>query len=327
MISDKDKKEFFPQGRDITKPAGFINAKEVSIAYLTGKKVVLVDFWTYSCINCQRSLPYLAAWYEKYKDQGLEIIGVHTPEFEFEKKYENVLWATKQFGINYPVVLDNDYATWHSYDNRYWPAKYLIDIDGRIVYQHFGEGAYQETERKIQELLEERAAKLGYKVAVPRDVVRPGGVEAPDLSRPQSPEIYFGAARNVYLGNGASEKRGLQTFVEPAGIRTNVLYLVGEWEIQNEFAENKNEGEKIIFRYQAQNVFMVASSEEKVRAKILLDGKPLAEEAGEDVRESEVTIKESRLYKLIHESKGWSEHTVEIIIESPGLSVFTFTFG
>src|SRR3989344_3502091 len=143
----------YPRARDLVSPEGYINTDNITLAELVGKKVILVDFWTYSCINCQRTQPYLNAWYEKYRAAGLEIIGVHTPEFEFEKNYENVKRAVEKAGIKYPVVQDNDYATWQAYGNRYWPRKYLIDIDGYIVYDHIGEGGYEETERKIQELL------------------------------------------------------------------------------------------------------------------------------------------------------------------------------
>src|SRR3989344_6519435 len=155
-MSIQEKEKIYPAAKEIVAPAGFINVDNVKIQDLIGKKVILVDFWTYSCINCQRTLPYLTSWYEKYKDQGLEIVGVHTPEFEFEKEYDNVVRATEQFGVTYPTVLDNDYGTWTAYKNRYWPHKYLIDIDGFIRYDHIGEGAYAETERVIQELLKEK---------------------------------------------------------------------------------------------------------------------------------------------------------------------------
>ena len=133
-MNKEAKAKLYPPAKEIEKPAGFINTDKLSIADLIGKKVILVDFWTYSCINCQRTTPYLNAWYEKYKDNGLEIIGVHTPEFEFEKEYNNVATAVKKFNIKYPVVLDNDYSTWFAYENRYWPHKYLVDIDGYIIY-------------------------------------------------------------------------------------------------------------------------------------------------------------------------------------------------
>ena len=166
-IGEKDR--LYQVAKEITTPDGFINtgqnldgsAKPISIGEFVGSKVVLVDFWTYSCINCQRTTPYLNAWYQKYKDEGLVIIGLHTPEFEFEKIYQNVLEATKSMEIKYPVVLDNDYSTWNAYRNRFWPRKYLIDINGYIVYDHIGEGKYEETEKKIQEALAERKVVLG----------------------------------------------------------------------------------------------------------------------------------------------------------------------
>jgi len=152
-ISKEAKAKKYKPAQEISTPDGFVNTDSISIGELIGKKVILVDFWTYSCINCQRTTPYLNAWYEKYHDQGLEIIGLHTPEFEFEKDYNNVKAAVEKFGIKFPVVLDNDYSTWAAYRNQYWPRKYLIDIDGYIVYDHIGEGAYDETEAKIQEAL------------------------------------------------------------------------------------------------------------------------------------------------------------------------------
>ena len=333
------KVKLYPVAKDITTPDGFINtglnpdrsAKPITIGEFIGKKVILVDFWTFSCINCQRTTPYLNAWYEKYKDKGLVIIGMHTPEFGFEKVYQNVLDATKRMGIKYPVVLDNDFSTWRAYGNRNWPHKYLIDIDGFVVYDHIGEGKYEETEKKIQELLKERSDVLRMAEQIPTDVAL---ANPNDHDRnPQSPEIYFGASRNSYLGNGASGEIGTQTLEEAAGIKTNILYLSGTWNFKDEFAENKNAGAmpigrqaKIIFRYQAKDVYMVASSANGVRVKVLLDGVPVGSEAGEDVKQGTLTIKEDRLYKIIQDSK-WGEHTLELIIENPGLRAFTFTFG
>lgn len=146
----------FVRAKEIAAPSGFINADGVSIDAARGEKVVLLDFWTYSCINCQNTQPYINSWHEKYADDGLQIVGVHTPEFGFEKEYANVEEAVREAGIEYPVVLDNSYATWDAYDQRYWPAMYLIDADGFIRYRHFGEGAYEETEAMIRELLAER---------------------------------------------------------------------------------------------------------------------------------------------------------------------------
>jgi len=153
-IARKEKE--FDRAEEIAAPSGFINADDVSINAARGEKVILLDFWTYSCINCQHTQPYINRWHERYADDRLQVVGVHTPEFGFEKEYANVEQAVREAGIEYPVVLDNSYATWNAYDQRYWPAMYLIDADGFIRYRHFGEGAYGETEAKIRELLAER---------------------------------------------------------------------------------------------------------------------------------------------------------------------------
>ena len=327
MDTEKKSRQY-PVAKEIASPSGFINTEPLKISDLIGKKVILVDFWTYSCINCQRTLPYITAWWQKYKDNGLLVIGVHTPEFDFEKQIENVQSAVKKFGIAYPVVLDNDYGTWTAYENRYWPRKYLIDIDGFIVYDHIGEGGYDETEKKIQEFLAERNTRLGEQHAIPTDMAHVN-TQGPTQGVALSPEIYFGSARNLYLGNGNSQKSGMQTLAEPAGLKTNILYLAGDWNFMDEFAENKSEQAKIIFRYQAKNVFFVAHSKTDATIRVLRDGKPLGAEAGADVAKDETSaahIKEPRLYKLIQESE-YGEHTIEIIIEKPGLNAFTFTFG
>ena len=318
------------QGRaaeEIASPAGFINTDKITVGELIGKKVVLVDFWTYSCINCQRTTPYLNTWYEKYRDQGLEIIGMHTPEFEFEKKYDNVAAAVKKFGIKYPVVLDNNYATWNAYGNRYWPRKYLIDIGGRIAYDHIGEGAYEETERKIQDLLAERMAALGMAEKIPQGVLAPVNAPTTDLAQIKSPETYFGARRNANFGNGTPGVIGLLSLAPPPDTQSNRLYLVGQWYIQNEYAEARGDGAKIIFRYQAKDVYLVAGAEPAVKIRVLRDGAVLGAEAGSDVsRDGTAIIHENRLYKLIR-GAGYGEHIIEILIENAGLQAFTFTFG
>jgi len=326
-VRKEEKAKKFEVAKEITTPDGFINVDEINIKDLIGKQVVLVDFWTYSCINCQRTFPYLNAWHEKYDDDGLTIIGVHTPEFKFEEKYENVVRATEKFGLKYSIVLDNDYSTWHAYRNRYWPRKYLIDIDGFIVYDHIGEGGYAETERKIQELLKERQEILGEQTNIESTIVKPSDTTFPDPSQIGSPEIYFGAGRNEYLGNGNKGTPGLQTFDEPNKVLLNKLYLVGEWNIQEEFAENKSNGAKIIFRFRAKEVFMVSNSENPVKARILINGSPPGELSGEDTVNATVSFKEDRLYKLINNPNGYEEHTLEIIIEDGELRAFTFTFG
>ncbi len=189
----------FSQYKEIVNPAGYVNTDKITIGELIGKKVVLLDFVTYSCINCIRTFPYLNAWHEKYKDQGLQIIAIHTPEFAFEKKKENVAKAISGYGIKFPIVLDNEYATWRAYGNNYWPRKYLIDIHGNIIYDHIGEGAYDETEKKIQEALAERSRVVGENMDIKSDMANPE-TEAVGIVR--SPEVYFGSARNELLGNG-----------------------------------------------------------------------------------------------------------------------------
>lgn len=301
---------------EISTPDGFLNSENFTIGDQVGKKVVLVDFWTYTCINCQRTLPYLNAWYEKYKDQGLEIVGVHTPEFEFEKKYENVKAAVEKFKIRYPVVLDNDYSTWTAYRNQYWPHKYLIDIHGNIIYDHIGEGGYAETEKKIQEVLEERKVFLKVNQEIGTNISEPQNAISVDSSKVQSPEVYFGALRNELLGNGRKGVVGRQSFGEPEDFKPNTLFLVGDWNIEKEYAENKTAGAKIIFKYIAKNVYMVTSSEKGVMIKILNDGQEV----------KSLDVKEETLYPLV-ENSGYGEHLLEIIIENPGLKAFTITFG
>jgi len=318
----------YEPAKEITTPDGFINTDNLLIADEVGKNIVLVDFWTYSCINCQRTLPYLNAWHEKYGDKGLTIIGVHTPEFEFEKEYDNVLRATEKFGVRYPVVLDNDYSTWSAYRNRYWPRKYLIDIDGFIVYDHIGEGGYEETERKIQELLTERQNVLGLENGIDKTIITPEGVEKTNVFTDRSPEIYFGAWRNDSLGNGVVRSEGIQQFSAPDNAKPNTLYFDGEWDIDKEFAQNISTPAKIIFKYKAEKVFMVASSENGVRAKLLIDGKPIGSRGGADVSsDGFVDIKGDSLYRLVEDPNGSGEHLLEIIIEGTGLKAFTFTFG
>ncbi len=291
---------------EIVNPSGFINTDEITLSEFIGEKVILVDFWTYSCINCQRTTPYLNAWWRKYKDQGLMIIGIHTPEFEFEKDIENVRAAVEKFGIEYPVVLDNDYATWTAFGNRYWPHKYLIDQNGNIVYDHIGEGAYEETEKEIQNALG----------VLDEEMVTPSEVVEVDFSKVESPEVYFGSSRNEFLENGNAFKEGVQSFEEPETLEKNKLYLVGDWDITSEYAQNQTPNAKILFRYEAKNVYLVGSSENGVSIKILKDGELI----------QELTIQKEELYHLVLDSE-YGEHTLEIQIVSPGLNAFTFTFG
>ena len=324
----EQKEKMFEKAKEITTPDGFLNIDNIKLADHIGKDVILIDFWTYSCINCQRTFPYLNAWWEKYKDEGLVMIGIHTPEFEFEKKLANVADAVQRFNIKFPVVLDNDYSTWKAYQNRYWPHKYLIDIDGFIVYDHIGEGAYDVTEKQIQKLLKERNERLGISEKVSTSISE---IDAETKGFVRTPEIYFGASRNGSLANGVPYLSGIQQLVIPKDLDENGLYLEGDWEITPEFAINKSANAKIVLTYEAKNVFAVASAENEIEIIILRDASPLTMEAGSDVffenAENKVIIQEDRLYRLIEDPKGSAKHVLEITITKPGLKIFTFTFG
>lgn len=298
---------------ELVNPDGFINTggESITLAQYAGDKIVLLDVWTYSCINCQRTIPYLNAWYDKYHKYGLEIIGLHTPEFAFEKLQENVEDAVAGFGIKYPVVLDNEYKTWNAYGNRYWPRKYIINLDGDVVYDHIGEGSYDETEKKIQELLIDRAERLGIEVDFDTNLVDPEGILK---SEANSPETYFGYSRNKNLANGQPGASGYQNFELPSVILPNLLYLKGSWDIQKEYAQSVKDSE-VLFRYDAKDVYMVASSDAPIEIEIFND----------DVLVNKVTVSSEKLYTLIENS---SAKKGVLRIEIPaGLKAFTFTFG
>ena len=321
------KAQKYSKAKELVDPTGFINTDPFKLSDLVGKKVVLLDFWTYSCINCQRTLPYLEAWYKKYKDQGLVIVGVHTPEFDFEKVYNNVLKATKELGVEYPVVLDSNQGTWSAYQNQYWPHEYLIDIDGYVVDDHIGEGGYADTEQKIKDALKEREQVLGLPSTIDSSITTPQNVIPMDTAGVQSPETYFGSARNEYLGNGTIEQGGEQTLTIPESIQSNSLYLGGTWNFQDQFAESASTATTITYKYSARNVYFVASSEKGVKIRVLLDGASLGGEAGKDVSpDGTAFIEENRLYELVH-GTNYGEHTLQIQVEGAGLDAYTFTFG
>ncbi len=293
---------------EIVNPSGFVNSDGVTIGELVGKKVVLVEFLTYSCINCQRTFPYVVSWYSKYRDEGLEIIGIHTPEFAFEKNIENVRKAMQEFGIEYPIVLDNEYATWNAYGNKYWPRKYLIDIHGNIVYDHIGEGAYEETEEKIRALLAERAQVLG--VAPGADTTGPADstvTATPTYAR--SPETYFGSLRNERFGSG------VQTYSFPNTFSADTLYLDGVWSVLPEYAETQGTG-SVAFKYDAAKVHIVASAPTPTIVTIVIDG----------VQAGTITIDDERLYTLVDDLLPGS-HLLELRIPTSGIRLYAFTFG
>lgn len=291
----------YGQAPELTGITNWLNSEPLTLESLRGK-VVLVDFMTYSCINCVRTFPHINAWHEKYKDQGLVIIGVHTPEFAFEKETRNVQKALDQFNIKFPVAQDNDYATWNAYANRYWPAKYLIDKEGTIVYTHFGEGSYQETENIIRQLLE-----LDQMTEKTAETV-PYGVG--------SPEMYFGLER---MSNLSSEQTALprtQQYTFPTTIDLNTFALEGEWQFNDESVKLISQTGKIKLRFAAGKVFMVASAPTEPQLKILVDG----------TAQEDVAVTTSKLYTLFNSTDN-REHEIEIQITGKDFEAFTFTFG
>lgn len=312
-LSVAEKQKRYKKYVDISKPSGFVNSEAFTLKDYIGKKVIMVDFMTYSCINCQRTFPYLKTWYETYEKDGFLIVDIHTPEFAFEKDINNVRKAMKDFGLNFPIVLDNDYGTWNAYSNIYWPRKYLIDIDGFVVYDHIGEGEYSATEKKIQELLEERAYKLGSDMPN-GDIVSNKIEETNILSR--SPETYFGAFRNTNLANGVSGKEGIQKFEAPesSSLSKNKLYLDGSWNIKTEYAEAGSNA-KAFFKFEASKVFIVAESQTDGTIEVYSDSRFVGT----------ISIKDSKLYTLIDQNKIQNS-LLELRISS-GVRLFAFTFG
>lgn len=292
--------------------------RPLSLRDLRGR-VVLVDFWTYTCINCIRTLPYLKAWDGRYRDRGLTIVGVHTPEFPFERDAGNVADAIDQNGLRYAVAQDNDYATWDAYANRYWPAKYLIDARGRVRYTHFGEGAYDETEHAIRELLAEAGREPGARRARARASRAALGVT--------TPESYLGAARADRFVNGPILP-GAQTFQLPAGgLPLDHLAYEGRWRIAADSATAVG-GARLHLGFGARRVFLVLGSrgDRPRTVRVMLDGRPLPDRlAGPDVRDGRVTVSQQRLYRLVDLGRVGG-HVLTLELE-PGVSGYAFTFG
>lgn len=309
------KSEKYERAKELVDPDGYINIDNISIAENIGKKIILIDFWTYSCINCQRTLPYLNGWYEKYEDAGLLIIGVHTPEFEFEKKYENVVMAAEKYNIGYPIILDNDKQTWRAYRNRYWPRKYLIDIDGFIVYDHIGEGAYDETEQKIQQLLEERNTVLMQHNEIETGMLAYESDKGESAGR--TPEIYFGYRfSRGQLGNVEGWQPGeIVDYKFTGSLVQDMFYLDGSWKNNEDSMELVSSQGEIYLSYYAKNVNIVSGSENTTKIKVYLDG----------LKVNELNVSEFDLYNIVSGDK--SSHNNLRIVAEKGLNAYTFTFG
>lgn len=308
---------------------GWLNTQPLSLADLRGK-VVLIDFWTYTCINWRRTLPYTLGWAAKYKDQGLVVIGVHTPEFSFERKTENISSALKEMGIDYPVAIDNNYDIWGSFRNQYWPARYLIDAKGRIRYQKFGEGDYQESEVMIRQLLKEASAK-----DVPAGVLelQPQGVEAAaDWQNLRSAENYVGYNRTQgFASPGGIVPDRQVLYAAPGRLKLNEWGLSGGWTAGEErISLNRTPG-KIIYRFHARDLNLVmgpATPGTTVRFRILIDGNPPGAAHGVDVDSNgNGTVTGQRMYQLLRQQEPVTDREFQIEFLDPQVEVYCFTFG
>ncbi len=294
-------------------------SKPMSIKDLKGR-VVLVDFWTYTCINCIRTLPFLTSWYDKYKKDGFVIIGVHTPEFEFEHKTSNVKDAVKRFNIHYPVAQDNNYATWNNYNNQYWPAEYLIDSNGIIRRTHFGEGEYDQMEKAIQTLLEEKGKKVATNLV---------SIEDATPSYTISPETYLGSARMQYYYPLGSLSNGIQKFQLSVDLNLNSFSFGGEWNITDEAAVTEKSS-LLNYNFIASKVYIILrpNSQEEGVAKVYLDGKLIGtKDQGADVKGGIVKIDSDRLYNIVDLHGKVESHILRLEFNNQGIRAYTFTFG
>lgn len=281
----------------------WINSPPLTMQQLRGK-VVLIDFWAYSCINCLRTFPHVTRWYDTYKDKGFVVVGVHTPEFDFGKDPANVERAVERFGIHYPVAMDNDYATWNAWHNRFWPAEYLVNRRGEVVLTHVGEGHYDEMENAIRKL-------LGLK-----PLTAANGGDLAGLENVGSPEMYLGSDRVRNLANPAPDPQQASDYHAPASLPLNQFALDGRWRIAGTYAELVGNAGAIHLHFNAGKVYMVASSETPVALAITVDGKP----------QPTVTVHESRMYTL-YEGSDYANHEITISVPKAGLRAYTFTFG
>lgn len=307
---------------------GWLNSSPLTPAELRGR-VVLVDFWTYTCINWLRTLAFVRAWSEKYRDRGLVVIGVHTPEFPFERDVENVREAAHAMRVEYPIVLDSDYGVWSAFANRYWPAVYLADAEGRIRYHHFGEGEYDDGEWMIQHLLREAGSE-----AIDEELVSitAEGLEAQaDWANLSSPETYLGyqQGQNLDSPNGVAYDEP-RAYAAPESLQLNTWALAGDWTIEERASVLNEAGGRIAFRFHARDVHLVLRSRagKAVPFRVAVDGKAPGDAHGLDVDEDgEGTLVQPRLYQLVREPQQITDRTFEITFLDGGVEAYVFTFG
>lgn len=309
----------------------YINSNGTKLSDLKGK-VVLIDFWTYSCINCIRTLPYLVDWNQKYSDKGLVIVGIHSPEFEFEKGLDNVKQAVTRFGIKYPVLLDNDHGTWNAFQNSYWPRKYLVDSEGFIRYDHIGEGGYVETENAIRTLLAERTGQQSISsTSVNQTNLSIPESQSVDFNQIKTPELYFGYqyARSQLGNNEGFDPEKIVNYTLPSSkLKPNVIYLEGEWKNNADSMELIGNEGKIILDYSAKTINIVAGGQGKITVmEFGKDNQTRNPYSGNDLNsEGKLTIDGQRLYN-IGSHQDYGNQQIAIDISGPGFRIYTFTFG
>jgi thiol-disulfide isomerase/thioredoxin len=307
----------------------WLNSPPLTAKQLKGK-VVVVDFWDYSCINCIRAIPYVRAWADKYKADGLVVIGVHTPEFDIEKQLPNVQKAVKKFNVTFPVALDNDMRVWNAFHNQYWPADYFIDATGKVRFAHFGEGGYDESEKQIQQLLKEANSKVTASGSV--NVRGQGAEAAADMNSVRSPETYLGFARAEHFASPEGLKHdALVNYAQPKQLGLNQWGFAGKWTDHEQAAVSAAPGGKIVFRFHARDLHMVLAGTtdgKPVRFKVTVDGHAPGADHGVDVdAQGAGVLHEERLYQLIRQKGSVTDHTFTIEFLDAGAQAFTFTFG
>jgi thiol-disulfide isomerase/thioredoxin len=317
---------------DVSMPAAaateWLNSPPQTSTVLRGK-VVVVQFWTYTCVNWRRTLPYIRAWDAKYREQGLVVIGVHTPEFDFEENVANVRSALGEMHIDYPVAIDNKHVIWNAFHNVYWPALYLLDAQGHIRYRQFGEGEYARTEREIQKLLAESGGHPSNHLAV----VTPLGAEVPaDLENLRSPESYVGyEMAEKFASRGGAVPNRRHEYVAPNRLSLNEWALSGSWTIGRQAAVLEEANGKIVYRFHARDLNLVMAPSTlgtPVRFRLLIDGHPPGAASGADIDEQGYgTVSEARMYQLIRQSGKIADRESVIEFLSSGVSVYDFTFG
>ncbi|MDW0152905.1 MAG: thioredoxin family protein [Nitrososphaeraceae archaeon] len=324
-------KSQFKKAPEFTGITSYINTNATELSDLKGK-VVLVDFWTYSCINCIRTLPYLVDWNHKYSDKGLVIVGVHSPEFEFEKNIDNVKQAITRFGIKYPVLLDNDHGTWNAFQNSYWPRKYLVDSEGYIRYDHIGEGGYVETENAIKNLLSERSNQQGIEISnINQTKLTVPGAQSVDFNQIKTPELYFGYQyARAQLGNieGFNPDKTVNYTIPTSNLKSNVIYLQGLWKNNPDSMELVGPDGKIILSYSSKSVNIVAGGKGEITVKE--DGKNTQTnnpfKGNELDTEGKLNIDGQRLYNIADHG-NYGSHHIEINAKGSGFKLYTLTFG